>query len=51
MGRFVFIYEQENSEVVKEFIVKENATTEEILEAFAVFLVLCGQVYNDNELN
>lgn len=51
MGKFTFIYEAENSDLVKEFEVKEGVTTEQVLEAFAAFLVLCGQAYDDESVN
>jgi len=51
MGKFTFIFERDGSNLVKEFIVKDNATTEEVLEAFAAFLVLCGEVYDDDSRN
>lgn len=50
MSRFIFIYESEGDDV-KEFIVKDDATTEEVLEAFAHFFVLCGKAYDDETLN
>lgn len=51
MGKFTFIYEDHNTNLVKEFVVKDDATTEEVLEAFAAFLVLCGTAYNDESIN
>lgn len=51
MGKFTFIYEADNSDLVKEFIVKDGATTDEVLQAFAAFLVLCGQAYDDESVN
>jgi len=51
MNRFTFIFESDGTNLVKEFIVKEDASTEEILEAFGAFLVLCGQAYNDESIN
>lgn len=51
MGKFTFIYETDGSNLVKEFVVKDDATTEEVLEAFAAFLVLCGQAYDDESFN
>ena len=51
MGKITFIYEHESSNLVKEFIVKNDATTDEVLEAFAAFLVLCGQSYDDETIN
>lgn len=51
MSKFTFIYESDATNLVKEFIVKEDATTEEVLEAFAAFLVLCGRAYDDESFN
>ena len=51
MNRFTFIFESNGTNLVKEFVVKEDASTEEILEAFGSFLVLCGQAYDDENIN
>lgn len=50
-GRFKFIFEDEKAQLTSEFEVKENATVDEVLEAFAVFLELCGLSYEDNSTN
>lgn len=51
MSKLTFIYEDTNANLIKEFDVKEGATTEEILEAFAAFLVLCGIAHDDGSYN
>lgn len=51
MNKFTFIYESDDTNFIKEFIVKDDAITEEVLEAFAAFLVLCGRAYDDESFN
>ena len=51
MSRFIFIYESDETDLIKEFTVKDGATQSEIIEAFGAFLVLCGEAYDDGSLN
>lgn len=51
MDKFKFIYESGKTNLIKEFEVIEGANTDEVLQAFAAFLVLCGQAYDDESIN
>lgn len=51
MDKFTFKYESDKANLIKEFEVKEGASTEEVIQAFSHFLVLCGQAYDDDSVN
>ncbi len=50
-GTFIFIFEDEDKQLSKEFIVDEDADLDTVIEAFTVFLELCGLSYDEGNNN